>query len=60
VTFRTALKAVGNNSENMSSRIHESVWELFFTGFNNSAKYKDAIWIVWGSSQTWKNRRQLH
>jgi hypothetical protein len=25
VTFRTALKAVGNNSENMSSRIHESV-----------------------------------
>ena len=25
VTFRTALKAVGKNSENMSSRIHKSV-----------------------------------
>jgi hypothetical protein len=32
-TFRTALKAVGKNSENMSSKIYNF----------NYAKYKDAI-----------------
>ena len=43
VTFRTAPKAVGKNSENMSSRLNRKVYELFFTGVLNYAKYKHAI-----------------
>ena len=39
--IRTATKAVGKNSENMSSRI-----------FHNSSKYKDAMGLQ-GASQTW-------
>ena len=34
VTFRTVLKAVGKNSENMSSKMHK---------FSNYVKCKDAI-----------------
>jgi hypothetical protein len=39
VTFKTVLKAVGNNSENMSSRIYN---------FPTMQNYMDVIGIIWG------------
>jgi hypothetical protein len=37
----------------MSSRLNRKVYELFFTGVLNYAKYKHAIWIVWGGLESW-------